>query len=326
MYQPLAIRALVVIAASTLLAGCASHTAKRAENGIKAVPIENKEEALSAGYMGRYLMSTKHRQRFLSKHGEELARIAPGDTNTALGILGASAMGEDLLSMEGVNTVASISLALDVIDWLGPDGSLPFISSAYLPEKVRDISLESAEQARAFMKDYMLTKFEEYADETSRTMECVAHCDSYTPTLSLATTANTPAELSTPEKMYFNLYIWPFMEAKEDPIRDRILGYKPKWASRHQNGIAIFGAVEIGGEDKTIEGLGTVRKLNGTFGKSITYTTPAAMLLLKTLSEDGVWTYGSSFAGADIIAWRGRLYEANNIKPEEFIIKRYELE
>lgn len=264
-------------------------------------------------------MSSETRSRYLSANHDILSSISVDNGSVAVGIVGASALGQNPMSMGGINTASTISAAIDIVSMLGPDGSLKFVSSSHLPPKIGETDILSPESARKYVRDHLVMKLNQFAVEVGRELTCVHDCDGFVPTFSLSASETTAQRFAQPAQLYINFYIWPFVEAKPDAIRDRVLGYVPMWSSRNENSVGMELTTAITDKTRVVEGLGEIRVLDGAFGKTSTFTSPVELKLLQALTADGLWMYGSKFAGSNILAWRGDLYVVKPDNYKEFV-------
>lgn len=233
------------------------------------VPIIDKDEINDANYMARYLLNSGDRIKLETiARKEEIKRRASYGSVEA-GIVGTTMLGNNPTSAKGVGTATDIMVGIEAADvilsMLGPDGSLERVSKIYIPEKIGDITINSIEEANQFARNYTHKKISNFSKQENRSLECIYGCNENVTIYKLIKKGFTGDEpydaLKRGAKIHEGKYYDPpklfvltvetdLVSSKADPVRDRILGFSPKWESMYENGWRAFIAGDFVRDEK----------------------------------------------------------------------------
>lgn len=321
MFRSISIRA-VVLGLTIIVAGCAG---KGSEVAHIHAPT-NEQDIGDAAYMGRFLLPPQYRSSVATRYNPSSTVVA----GAAVGAAGAGAP----LSRAGMPNVAAVGLGLDVLGGVldphaaAPEGR-PFISVAALPEAVSGQQIADADSATKFMQAYILARLEEWGALYGRSVHCVYRCGGDTPAYELRRIGPEHLPYFDPETLYISVNpAGGLIQASEDPLRDRILGFAPQWISKDANGFAL--CMDPGTKvDFEKDGALTEQKepyygLVANLRCRSSFTSPLERALLRILTRDGYLTLGGNFAYNHQISLKGRVYAIDTAEKGQYV--RYEID
>jgi hypothetical protein len=280
----------------------------------------SEQDRVAVAYMVRGLLSTSEQQRLLEQIGQGGAGTGPSELPTLAGVAGATALRQSPLSSSGVTTVGAIAAGITILDAFGPDGSSTSTSSLYLPQSVGDQKFTSVDEAESFGRTYVRQRLDLWAQRVGRHLECVNECDGRAPTYRAVKVTNARLPFHDPAGMLITAFQRPLLPAVSDKRRDSILGFEAKWQSSGAKGVGLcVVSYEVGKEPETKP----VRdpKLGNYLEHSCRtyYAYPIERELLRILTSDGYYTMGRTWAGSNVAAMKGHVFEINQRHARDFI-------
>ena len=269
----------------------------------------NTEDIRDAAYMGKYMLIPEKRAKLLSQPFYQHYSLAPDIVGVGVDIATGS------ISGVGSTLGSSVVLGLQVLDAFGPDGSSSRVGNMFLPEKVGNQVLSTADEARAYAKSYMVQKVNAFAVSEGRTVECFAKCDSFDMVYKLSKNVSDDAISHDPKKLFISILIEKFSKANPDPMRDKAIGFKPKWMTgdgKSKIGLDIFIGVKGYHND------------DGTSGTNfLVYYSPIARRYLRITTRDGYAFFGNYYATGHLIANKGKIFFINPFDGANYV--KYEI-
>jgi len=269
----------------------------------------NVEDMRNAAYMGRYMLTPKKRSEFLSQPFYQKHSIAPAVVG--VGIDAATN------SLSGIGPVlgGSLILGLQVLDVFGSDGSNKRVGNMFLPEKVDDNILSTADEARTYAKWYMVQKIHEFASSEKRIVTCFSNCKSFNMIYKLSKKVSDNNVAHDPKDLFIHVLVGKFSKANVDVMRDKSIGFKPQWMTgdgKSQIGLDIFIGVKGFHNDDGVSGI-----------RSLVYYSPIARRYLRMSTRDGYVFFGNHFAIGPLIANKGKIFFINPFDGKDYV--KYEI-
>jgi len=313
---------LLIILSAIALNGCGAIL--KASKSPDYIEVKNKQDMAHAAYMGRFLLDANERavieHRAMVKGGASLFPEYAGVASTA-------AIGQNPFDSTGGTTAlyigTGIRAGIAIANWLGPDGSMAYISKLYLPGQVDGQKIATAKQAQVFARKYMKNRLVHFANSEGRQLECILNCKGDTPNYVLKKSIHGETKYFDPPKLYVYFIFFNMVAAKPDPARDHILGFTPKWVSEYSNGWQL----DAGSDPLTDEQghIVTAKTERGPIPANLSlhpFSAPIGRRLLRTLTGgSGYYVYGRRLLG--IIATQGKVFYAYTSSASDFV--QYEI-
>ncbi len=309
-----------------LLTGCTPALFQKTPEYIEYV---NELEIQDASYFARYLMDRDERYKLeATVRNYELKHQSNQTTVTAGGAVGASLLGSNPMSASGAGTAAEISGAILVagalINMFEPDGNIEMVSKIYVPSKLNGASFDTVEEATLFAREYTRKKILEFANKENRSLECVFRCGESSSVYKLVKNGfkgdelydpmskATDGQFYDPPSLFIVTAQAKMQAATNDEVRNRILGFTPKWESMYQNGWHTYVVGEVDrnklGDVESIES-----KRLGLIAKSWKFNTersPLARRFYRTLTGNEFLIYrGTDNNIGRQVAVKGKVYK-----------------
>jgi hypothetical protein len=229
------------------LIGCKStDPAWQAERDLERNEIEaselNKEELDKVTYLAKNLLGGKDRAKLKSRLLEEARNW--DYTNQAIGFVGSSALTSNPFSTSGVKTAATLSMAMDAVDFIF-DGSADDIAQAFFPETDEQGNVMTLEQADMFARKKANQAAIETYKEYGIDLKCIAFCDVdderrfYRADITQSEVDALKLKYGykyVPSTFQLIINITGLLEVKNaDKLRQLALGFKPKFISGYNH-------------------------------------------------------------------------------------------
>lgn len=305
------LRHATVIASSLLaLTSCASVLQIYPEADTEHV--QDQAAIQRAEYMVRALLPTEERLKLEGEVKRNAASLFPDYAGVATRM---SLFGVADTSTVGGLTEAGVAVGLRaagaLIDALGPDGSTWVYSGFFIPSEVDGEPVDTAEKAHEYAKRTLLDRFRQFVQqEETLHLKCEANCESAKPVFTIQGIRDKEGK-NHPLWVQF-IFDTPF-PAADNPLRDAVLGFKPKW-----NGNAVL----LTAESVNLDEHGRVRiakngVVEGMYRPSL--YSPVGHRMLRYLTKPGDFVYGINFGYSHIAAINGRLFHIYLKRADSFI-------
>lgn len=228
----------ILLFASVLLSGCAT-TPYGTDMSLNPKEIEMSDQVQmdKLSYLGRFLLTEEDRgrlsQRIVTADYSKFSDPAP--MSVGAGMATAQAVNGSMTSQQGMQTAATVGVALRTISLFLPDGSMDTSSGLFLPEKWNGRSLETKEDALVAAWEYVDQRVTVAAESLGRTATCKFRCEDPDFRAYLLTLAD---ETPSAGKFGFNpkYVVMEFAMNKDglqpyvaDKLEVWALGFTPKW-------------------------------------------------------------------------------------------------
>ncbi len=295
------------------LVGCASVSSSigTALHGYRDLDIPEaqrrglpRQEARNVSWLIREIIPAKVRADIEKATGDRVDQAASATPGAALaaGTLATAATGAPL-SATGGSAFGAAGLGVSVLGSLGTGNWYHQLGRLYLGNETG-----SAFDARLLARKDMLARFQKGLLEAGLNAECRTNCEGPEGELPWRV-----YELSgAPEPLWAIIRLGDMESAPIDPLRDQILGFKPRWQSAEigrNAGVSAHAIVITREEPK-----GDVFSYRNR--AAYAFDNPKAQQLLRAMSQDGHWVFALRDGPAQhLVAWSGRLLKHAYSKP-----------
>ncbi len=308
------------------LSACATPAPKPYTGTTVAHVQENVSDKADVTYLARYMLPGPKRGADVI-YGAVPAPDNTGNERDAAGqVAGAAATGAagvNPLSRSGSATAGYVGAGLGLASGLFGGGdhgpSLNGVSGAFLPAQVDGVTIQTAEQAREFVRAETRRNIETSAKRVGRQVVCVDQCDGNYPTFELRKVGGQALPYYDPPSLYVTVYIRPMVENHaQNPVFEKIVGFSPAWISAGGNGFFVCMDDQAPAGERIKESNGETIAPNRCGGP---YAHPLERILLRTLTASGRYYFG--WRDKAVFAWKGQVFALGDIEPQTLI--KYEI-
>jgi len=229
------------------------------------------------------------------------------------------APGSDL----GVAVGVGVSLANSIFNEVN-DGSMKFISQAFLPATFMGQELDTIEKANSALKDYSKNKLIKVAEDFNWSITCIEGCGSNREIYYLKSTENIASRYAyRPQEFIAILILSDVVEVKEDDFYTSLLGYDVKWKSEEGHKYILHLSAGIKYDDQNNMVFGE----DGKTPKALYWLNPTRIGrdMMRAFYNDPFSIYGTSESFPKQVFHNGEIYSfqsnSNHMMINEIIIE-----
>jgi hypothetical protein len=264
----------------------------------------SRQDARNVSWLIREIIPAKVRVDMEKATGGRVDQAESATHGAALvaGTIAAAATGAPL-STTGGSAFGAAGLGISVLGASSTGNWYHQLGRLYLGDET-----SSAFDARLLARKDMLVRFQKGLLEAGLSAECRTNCQGPDGELPWRV-----YELSgAPEPLWAIIRFGDMESAPIDPLRDQILGFKPRWQSAEigrNAGVSAHAIVITREEPK-----GDVFSYRNR--AAYAFDNPKAQKLLRAMSQDGHWVFALRDGPAQhLVAWSGRLFKHAYSKP-----------